>query len=160
VQSIVEVRLISGSSLRIKAVKLYDESGLQKLAAKKAQAAELLGGVQSPFGFIGNGLEFFAQVFAARALEVHYSDKAARQGVDVLREVFEQERKLRADARFFPVGQIQEIELPCPQLWRVPLQPSGFVHSGDEFVSVEDEGGASQSIQWKAVEFFRYFPNG
>jgi len=155
----VEVRLISGASLKIRAVQLYSESKLQELATKKAAAAELLGGVQSPLGFIGNGAGLLAQILAARALEVHYSNKAAKQGVEVLSEVFEQERKLRADVRFFPFGQIQEIEYPSPHLWRVPSQPSGFVHSGDEFVLVKDEHDTPQSLRWSAVEFFRYYPN-
>ena len=62
------------------------------------------------------------------------------------------------EVKFFPVGQIQEIENPVPSLWRVP-SGSGFVHSGDEFVTVTDAEGMIKSIRWSCVESYDYQVN-
>lgn len=52
--SVVEIGLTSGAILKIKQVRLYDAAELNDLAAQKAQAAELLNGVSSPYAAWGS----------------------------------------------------------------------------------------------------------
>jgi hypothetical protein len=161
--SMVEIRLTSGVSMAIHAVRLYSEIELNALAAEKANAAQLLEGVSSPFVPWGS-IEWV--VFAAmlnRTLETKFSRKAADQGMALIREIGRKEQLMRQDLRFFPVGQIQDISDPTPSLWRVPPRagvPCGFVHSGDEFLSVKTKCDTIHSVRWSAVEAYKYQANG
>jgi hypothetical protein len=156
--STVEIRLISGAMLKIKALRLYDASELNDLAAQKAQAAELLDGVSSPYAAWGSpGWVVFASTVTGM-IEKKLSREAAQKGIELIQKLAEREQILRKDVKFFPVGQIQEIENPVPSLWRVPLS-SGFVHSGEEFVTLTDSEGVVQSIRWSSVENYIYHAN-
>jgi len=161
--SAVDVRLTSGMSMRIKAVRLYNESELNSLATEKANAAHLLEGVSDPYAAWGSpGWVVFAST-VSKALEQKLSRQAGQRGILLLREIAQRERRLRSEVRFFPVGQIQEMEHPTPSLWRVPPQSDaspGFVHSGDQFVMVKDKDGVIESIRWSAVEQYLYKANG
>ncbi len=156
--SVVEIGLTSGAMLRIKQVRLYDAAKLNCLAAQKAQAAELLNGVASPYAAWGSpGWVVFASTVTG-IIEKKLSREAAQNGIALIQKLAERERKLRDDVKFFPVGQIQEIENPVPSLWRVPFL-SGFVHSGDEYVTVIDPEGVIKSIRWSCVESYAYQAN-
>jgi hypothetical protein len=156
--SIVEIRLISGAMLKIKAVRLYDAAELNDLAQQKTQAAELLNGVSNPYGVIGDPLWVVFTTKITGMLEQKLSREAAQKGIALIQKLAERERKLRENVKFFPVGQIQEIENPVPSLWRVPML-SGFVHSGDEFVAITDTEDVVQSIRWSSVENYIYHAN-
>ena len=153
--SAIEINLISGAILKIKAVRLYDAAELNDLAAQKAQAAELLNGVSSPYGAIGDPLWVVFATKITGMIEQKQSREAAQRGFALIQKLAERERKLREDVKFFPIGQIQEIENPVPSLWRVPSGP-GFVHSGDEFVTVTDTEGVIKSIRWSCVESYNF----
>ena len=155
VSLVVEIRLISRVILIIKAVRLYDAAELNDLAAQKTQAAEMLSGVSSPYGAIGDPLWVVFATKVTGMIEQKQSREAAQRGFALIQKLAERERKLREDVKFFPVGQIQEIENPVPSLWRVPSGP-GFVHSGDEFVTVTDAEDVIKSIRWSCVESYNF----
>jgi hypothetical protein len=91
-------------------------------------------------------------------IEKKLSRDSAQKGIALIRKLAALERKLRENVKFFQVGQIQEIENPAPSLWRVPSL-SGFVHSGDDFVTVSDTEGVVKSIRWGCVESYDYQAN-
>ncbi len=155
-ESLVQVRLTSGSSLNIEAVRLYDELKLQELAEAKAKAMEMLDGVKNPYAAIGSPLWVVFSSTVTRAMETHLSEKSAQGGFNLLQQVAWHEKALRDQTSFFHVGQIQEIEHPLPSLWRVPSAPTGFVHEGGEFVFVRDSEQQTYSIRWGAVECYQY----
>ena len=156
--SVVEVRLISGAILKIKAIRLYNATELNDLAAQKTQAAELFSGVSNPYGVIGDPLWVVLTTKITGMLEQKLSREAAQRGIALIQQLAERERKLRMEVKFFPIGQIQEIENPVPSIWRVPLL-SGFVHNGDEFVEVTDIQDVVQSIRWSSVENYIHHAN-
>ena len=157
--SLVEIWLTSGSSLKIKAVRLYHESVLRDLAVNRGAAMEMLEGVRSPYIPFGSIMWVTAAMMLNRAVEANESEKAAQRGVALLQEVIPVERKLRDNAPWFPVGQIQDIGHPFPTLWRVPWKSAGYVHDGSEFVSVTDSDGLVCSVRWSALERYNYQPN-
>lgn len=159
--SMVEIRLTSGASVSVHFVRLYDEQKLNDLAKEKAKAAELFQGVTSPFGSIGSIWWVASTYYLTRMIEQSKSLKAAQEGNQLIQKLAQLERQLRADMRFFPIGQIQEIEHPLPTVWRVPPQcgSPGFIHSGDDFLTVKELDGTVHSIRWSAVEYYKYEAN-
>lgn len=145
--SIIEIGLTSGAIVKIKAVRLYDAAELNNLAAQKAHAAELLNGVSSPYGAIGDPLWVVFATKITAMLEQKHSREAAQKGFALIQKIAERERKLREDVKFFPVGQIQEIENPVASLWRVP-SGSSFVHS----VHLWRENSAVSHRRWRRPE--------
>lgn len=157
--SVVEIVLTSGAALKIKEVRLYDAKELNDLAAQKKRAAEMLSEVSSPCGTVGDPLwEVFARK-NTKMIEERESREAAQTGLALIQKVAEQERNLREGVKFFPVGRIQDMEIPVPDRWQVSSAESKFVHSGDEFVTVKDSGGVVKSIRWSCVESYDYQAN-
>ena len=169
----LEIRLSSGAEIRVKAICLYDEIALGKLSAKKAEALKKLQGVSTGLGAIGSIEWVLAASVLIGAAEAALSAGAASAGTYLLQQVMEDDRKLRKEGVFCPVGRIQFIEMPLPGLWRVPrerevlievpsfiglskMEPrtldSALVHNGDEFLSVVADDGSVCSIRWGAVE--------
>lgn len=157
--SAVEIVLTSGAALKIKAVRLYDANELHELATKKAEAAQMLNEISSPQGSVGDPLWMVAATKSIGTIEDRRSRGSVQTGLSLLQKFVEQERKLRADAKFFSVGQVQDMEYPIPVRWQVPLAESKFVHNGDEFVTVKDTGGVVKSIRWSCVESYDYQAN-
>lgn len=157
--SAVEIVLTSGTALKIKEVRLYDAKELIDLAAQKKQAADLLNEVSSPCGTIGDPLWVVATVKSIGAIDERKSRESVQTGLALLQKLAEQERKLHEDAKFFPVGRVQDMEKPVPGLWQAPSAESKFVHNGDEFVTVKDAGGVVKSIRWSCVESYDYQAN-
>ena len=105
--SVIEIRLTSGATLKIKAVGLYYVGELNAIAEQKSQAETLLEGVHNPYAAWG---DIFWVTFSTRVtnmMEKSMSREAARKGIALLQELAERERKLRENIKFFPVGQIQ-----------------------------------------------------
>lgn len=157
--SILEIQLISGANLKIKAVRLYDAAELNEISAQKAHAAELFNGSSSPYGAIGDPLWVVFATTITRKIEQTKSREMAQNGVALIQKIAEQERKLRENVRFFPVGQIQEIENAVPALWTVLLNGSRFVHSEEDFITVTDTDGVLKKFRWSCVETYDYQTN-
>jgi hypothetical protein len=186
--SLVEIRLHSGTELKIKAVRLYDETALGQLNSKKAEAAKLFQGVSTGLGSIGSIGWVAAASLVIGAAEAALSAGASSAGVKLLEETIRAERKLRNEGVFLSIGKIQHIESPMPGLWRVPVTKnfevtvplpfdgifgknkgltkietktisSAFVHNGDEFIIVQTDSGSTCSIRWSSVEHYAYLPN-
>jgi hypothetical protein len=151
--SAVEIVLTSGIVLNIKEVRLYDAKELNDLAAQKAEAATLLDEISCPHGTVGDPL-WMAYATKALGTMERKSREAAQTALASIQKLVEREKKLREDAKFFPVGQVQGIEKPVPGLWQVPSAESKFVHNGEEFVAVRDTGSVVKSIRWSCVESY------
>ncbi len=177
----VEVRLTSGVVLKIKAVRLNDETALAEVNAKRAQALKSFQGVSTGIGSIGSIGWVLATSVVVSAVEGALSAVAASAGTNLLAEVIQLEQKLRSDGVFMPVGVIENIEAPVPGLWRVPCKrgamvqtgvnfwnvkqfenrevPSALIHSGDEFVGVQTDDDSITSVRWSAVELYTHIRN-
>ncbi len=83
----------------------------------------------------------------------------AQKGFALIQKIAEQERKLREDVKFFPVGQIQEIENAIPTLWTVLLDGTRFVHSEEDFITVQNTDGDVKKFRWSCVESYEYQAN-
>lgn len=173
----LEIHLVSGLELKIKAIRLYDEIVLAEINLKRAQALKSFQGVSTGLGSIGSIGWVLATSVVIGAVEGALSVAAASSGANLLTEVIRMEQKLRMEGIFLPVGKIENIETPIPGLWRVPYKreaqveagvnfwhqkqfekrevSSAFIHSGDEFISVQTEDDSIYSIRWSIVE--RYF---
>jgi hypothetical protein len=157
--SVVEIVLTSGTALKIKEVRLYDAKELHDLAAQKKQAAELLNEVSSPYGAMGDPLWVVSATKSIGLMEERKSRETAQAALALIQKLVEQERKLREEVNFFPVGRVQDMQKPVPSLWQVPSAESKYVHNGDEFVTVKDTGGAVKFVRWSCVESYGYQAN-
>ena len=167
--AIVEIRLQSGAELKIKAMRLYNESTLRVIASKRADAMQKHQGVSTGLGSIGSLEWVLASSLVIGAVEGVLSAGAAQSGTNSLVEAMKLEQGLREQVFLLPVSTIKNIEHPTPGIWRVdgenrfhiPNQlPSshmgGFIHNGDDFLTVQTDTGTVQSIRWGAVESYAY----
>jgi len=170
----LDVRLNSGAELRITAVRLYEERAVITVNSKKAEAMKLLQGVSTGIGAIGSIEWVLAASVVIGAAEAALSAGASSVGVRVLEEAIQLERRLYSSGSFVPVGNIQQIEVPLPGLWRSPnvsaMTPSvqtfledrmayreassELIHSGSDFISVMTDDGSACLIRWSSVERF------
>jgi hypothetical protein len=157
--SVLEIQLISGANLKIKAVRLYDAAELNEISAQKAYAAELFNGSSSPYGAIGDPLWVVFATTITRKIEQTKSREMAQNGVALIQKIAAREQKLRERIEFFPVGQIQEIENTIPSLWTVLRAGSRFVHSEEEFITVTDTDDVVKKFRWSCVESYNYQSN-
>jgi hypothetical protein len=155
--SVLNIKTVSGVEIEIKSVRLFNARDLQMLANKKSVAAQKMGGVSTgliPFGSLSSVLIASGAIAAVDAV---LSSGSAQSGQKLFQEAMNQEKKLRTLGEFFPVGMIDEIENPAPQLWNVPMQAmysSGYVHNGDDFIVVKDTSGKIHKIRWSSVELY------
>ena len=157
-EAVLNIVLSSGASHVVKQIQLFNEDILRVLTEGKAQAAELLGGSQSPFGYMGDAFWVTANMLLAQYVSRKISEKMATKAVPLLKTLVERERQLRKTQNFFPVGRIENIDYPIPSLWRAIGPNGGFVHSGDDYVAIQDKDSRVTFIRWKAVESFKYVP--
>lgn len=175
----VELRLNSGSVLKVIAIQLYDEITLARLNAKKAEAAKMFQGVSTGFGAIGSIEWVAAASLVIGVAEAALSAGATSAGARLLEDAMREELKLRMEGLFVRVGKIKNIETPIPSLWRVPFKTtiqvevqaflgsktekrtanSAFVHCGDDFILMETDEARICSIRWSSVEYYAYMPN-
>jgi hypothetical protein len=170
------IRLTSGMELKIKSIRLYDEVALSEINAKRDQVLKSFQGVSTGLGSIGSIGWVLATSVVIGAVEGALSAAAASSGTNLLLEVIRMEQKLRNEGVFIPVGNIENIEIPMPGLWRVPYKREvrictgvnfwsekqyenrqvtfAFIHSGDEFIFVRDEDDSIHSIRWSAIEHY------
>lgn len=152
----LEIRLNSGTELKIKAVRLYDEIALAKVNSKKAEAIKMFKGVSTDIGPWGSIEWVLAASAVIGAVESVLSAGASSAGTNLLEDAIRAERQLRKEGIFFPVNKIQNIEDPTPGFWRAlaikAKTATAFVHNGDEFISVMTDDNSACSIRWSAVE--------
>jgi hypothetical protein len=181
----LEIRLSSGVELKIKAVKLYNETALKELNSKKAEAMKMFKGVSTGLGAFGSIDWVLAASAVIGATEAVLSAGATSAGARLLEEAIQAERRLRKEGVFFFVSKIQFVEDPTPGFWRaiikkdikveVPVYQiiqvtpktemrtttvtSVFVHNGDEFIAVIADGNDVSSIRWGSIESYRLLKN-
>jgi hypothetical protein len=160
--SSLQIKTTSGAHFEIVSVRLFNAADLQMLASKKAAAAQKMGGLSTGLIPIGSLSSVMIAGGLIGAVDSVLSSQSAIQGRKLFQEVLKQEKQLRKLGGFFPVGIIDEIENPAPELWHVPPQPrfpNGYVHNGDDFVAVKDASGITHHICWSCVESYNYLAN-
>ena len=156
--SVIMLRATSGHLIEVTEILLYEEQQLQQLANLKAQATKLFGGAESPYGFWGDASWVIGMTAITSMVLGAQSKKMEEQGLKILEEIGIIEQRLRQKQNWFPVGRIENMAHPSPGIWRakVPGQLSGFIHSGDDFLTVKDAVGCVLSIRWSTVEQYDY----
>jgi len=174
----VEIKLCSGAELKIKAVRLYDQISLAEINSLRATAIKNLHGVSTGLGSIGSLEWVLASSVVIGAVEGFLSAGAEATGQDQLAEVIKLEQMLRKSGAFLPVAKIENIETPIPGIWRVYYKrqkkiesgktflgekkfethkiQSAYIHSGEDFVTVQTDDGSVRSIRWSTVESYAY----
>ena len=159
----VHIQLTSGALLEIASVRLYNAATLQALSGERAIAAQKLAGVSTGLSAWGSLSWVILASAAIGTVENALSDIAAKDGIARAQQIWHWERQLRLDGLFFLVGMIDEIDSPSPDRWNVPSQPCypyAFIHSGADFVTVQDTEGRIKEIRWSAVASYNYSVNG
>ncbi|HEY4417060.1 MAG TPA: DUF4339 domain-containing protein [Verrucomicrobiae bacterium] len=150
------IRLNSGTELKVKAIRLFDEIELAKLNSKKAKAMEMLKGISTGISAWGSIECVLAASVAIGAVESILSASTASSGTHLLKEALQAEKQLRKEGVLFPVSKIQYVDTSMPGLWRAFARKSkvamAFVHNGDDFISVRTDNDSIYSIRWSAVE--------
>jgi hypothetical protein len=157
--STAEVRLTSGAIIKFKSMRLYEAAELNELAAQKTRAASLLNGVSSPYGAIGDPMWVIFMTKITQKIEQVQSREAAQEGFTLIQNIAARERKLRANVRFFPVGQIDEMESAVPSLWTVLREKVRFVNGDEDFITVKDTEDIIRKFRWSCVETYDYDAN-
>ncbi len=155
----LDISLNSGRTLKVKAIRLFDETEIAKLNNKKAEVAKLLQGVSTGLGAIGSIGWVLAASAVISATEAALSAGATSVGIKLLKEVVALEEKIRAEGAFSYVGNIAQIDNPIPSLWCVAPNESksisnALIHNGDDFLCVITDDDLIQFIRWSAVECY------
>lgn len=159
--SLLKIRMNSGAAVEVKELQLYAEGELKAIGLEKARITNLLGGAQSPFGFIGGIWSVTVNAVLQDYIVNKQSEKMANEGIALIEKLAKREQQLRTAQTFFHIGRIANIDYPAPNLWKVPIpgKAFGFIHSGDDFVVLKDLAGVMHSIRWSAVEDYSYEAN-
>jgi hypothetical protein len=157
---LVEIELNSGTKLKIKAIRLYDEIELAQINSKRAEASKKLQGVSTGLGSFGSIEWVLAASAVVGAVESVLSAGASSAGISLLREAVQAERRLRGQGILFPVNKILYIENPTPGFWRAQTAiakiTKAFVHNGDEFIVVQTDDDSVSLIRWSTVQRYAY----
>ena len=108
----LQIRLVSGAELKIKAIRLYDEIVLAEIVAKRSKALKDLQGVSTGLGAIGSVGWVLTASLAIGAIEGALSASAASTAKNLLAEAASLERKLRSESILSLIGIIDNIETP------------------------------------------------
>ncbi|HAO78014.1 MAG TPA: hypothetical protein DCQ92_03360 [Verrucomicrobia subdivision 3 bacterium] len=166
--SLVEIRLTSGTELKIKAIRFFNLQTLTIIDAKKMEAREKNQGVSTGLGSFGSLGWVLASSVVIGAVEGVLSSGAAAQGANLQVEASRMETALLNEGVFLPVGMVKNIEHPFPEKWIAQgskkdlrkgmdkLVATIFAHDGNDFVTVQTDDGSVRSIRWSTVESYAY----
>ncbi|MGH8245160.1 MAG: hypothetical protein ACREUU_01865 [Gammaproteobacteria bacterium] len=166
-----EVALASGSRLRVAAVMLYEKASVERALDLRVSAFSILNADPASLP----ALEEWAitPALLVGAVNRGVSAKKADEAEDLLRESETLAAEARAAGRFFEVAKISGLESPHPHHWScaetlVVLQRKGilgreveeeteqvWIHSGEAFVTVQDDNGDRHDLRWTHVEQYR-----
>ena len=169
----VDLTLSSGQTIKVKSVKLYNQQQLVLINTKKAKIMSLSGGVSTGLGSIGSFTWVAASSLAIGFVESILSSNARIEAEKLLKELENEEIKLRENAHFFQASQIKFIGLLFPNSWssskevtsfikRYSKEPINkppplinvvldFVHDGSDFITVINTEDQIISVRWDSV---------
>jgi hypothetical protein len=163
--------LSSGQTLKVHGIELYPADELAKIAALRAEAAQKLGGVSSGLGFIGSPGWVIGASAVLGLLEASLSDGSKKSALRLLAQAEELSGAARSLGHLCQIESIKGVERPNPGSWTARATVSKrvmdkgffgketyrdvsvstvFVHSGDDFLGVETDGGL-MNIRWSSV---------
>jgi hypothetical protein len=166
--ALVEIRLTSGTDIRIKAMRFYDLKAMTAIDAKKTDARQKSHGVSTGLGSFGSLGWVLASSVVIGAVEGVLSSGAASQSMNLLVEANKMETALRDEGVFLPVGIIKNIEHPFREKWFAQVEmknlakektkqnSSVYALNEDEFLTVKTAEDWVCSIRWSAVESYTY----
>lgn len=166
----VEVNMVSGMTVGVRSVMLYERNKLIALGEKRAQVANLSGGASTgliPFGSLGWAI---GAGMAISAIDAVMTNEALKKAYELSAESTFEEAAIRSGGMFCPVERIENICVPLPSYWhsfpfgaipnnvnqadaQPPVIPC-YIHDGAEFVTVRDLNGKILHLKWGLVESY------
>jgi hypothetical protein len=111
------VTLVSGETINVRKVMLFNSETVDKISALKMQAQKNLGGVSTGIGFWGSPTWVIEGALVLGAIESMLSNSAARTGVQQLSQARILYLKQMTEGKFFDVIEVNNFNLPQPSLW-------------------------------------------
>jgi hypothetical protein len=111
------IGLVSGQSLRLRKVLLFEEEKIKEISLLRAQAAKSLGGVSTGIGFWGSPEWALGGAAVLGLLEGVLSSEARKQGAQLLQTAGAQFYALTSSALLFDASQLGNAHVPHPQAW-------------------------------------------
>ena len=111
------ISLVSGQTLRLRKVLLFEEEKVKEISLLRAQAAKHLGGVSTGIGFWGSPEWVLGGAVALGLLESLLSSEAKKQGAQLLQTAEAKFHELTRTALFFDAAQLGNVHAPHPQAW-------------------------------------------
>jgi hypothetical protein len=116
------VTLVSGETLNVCKVMLFNLEIVDQIAALRMQGQKNLGGVSTGIGFWGSPTWVIEGTLVLGAIESMLSESAAKTGMKQLSQAQDLYLNQMAEGKFFDVKDVVNFELPQPSLWYATRQ--------------------------------------
>lgn len=111
--------LVSGQTLKLQQLFLYDEGAVLEIARLRTQAAKALGGTGVGVGVLGTpSLELAAEAVALGVISGILASAAQKGALDSLKSAQHMYDALSDRGLFFDIGCVANASLPRPAMWR------------------------------------------
>jgi hypothetical protein len=111
---------VHGKSLVVTHVRLYPSTLVREWQSMVAKASTLMGGVSSPIGFLGSPEWVVGGAVVSGLLTSALSSNMAKEGAKTLSDAAFLLARVRAAGAYYPIHEIEGIDLPYPQSWSAP----------------------------------------
>jgi hypothetical protein len=109
--------LVSGQTLRLRKVLLFEEEKINEISLLRVHAAKSLGGVSTGIGFWGSPGWVLGGAAALGLLEGVLSSQSRKRGAQLLQAAEAKLQALPKSALFFDASQLGNAHVPHPQAW-------------------------------------------
>jgi hypothetical protein len=109
--------LVSGQTLKIRRVKLFEADKVKEISLLKATAAQKFSGVSTGIGFWGSPSWVLEGAVALGIVEGILSSASRKQGLELLKKVEVQFHEMTAGALYFSAEKLMNAHVPYPQAW-------------------------------------------
>jgi hypothetical protein len=153
----VSVSLTSGHVIEFKEIKLYDSRQLKQLSDLQSSIEKNFRGYRTGIGFVGDVEDVVAGSLVTGVIEGVVSGSMAATGVKQVEEAKELYRRIRNTGYAVNVSAIENIDLPQPELWRVPhfktTAKVDLLQIPSKFITVIMEG-KDVAVFWDKIESY------
>jgi hypothetical protein len=151
----VSLTLSSGQTIEFGEIKLYDSNKLRQLSQLYAAVDKNYRGFSTGIGFIGDFEDVAAASVVKGVVEGAVSVAMASTAAKQVEEAEKLYRQIRSNGVLVPVTIVENIDLPQPELWRVPHFKSPakleLASMPGRFVTIHKDG-RDKAIFWDKLE--------
>lgn len=153
----VSVTLSSGQSFEFSEIKLYESNSLRQLSHLYSAIDKNYRGFSTGIGFIGDVEDVVAGSLVKGVVEGAVSAAMATTAAKQAEEAERLYRHIRSNGFVVPVAVVENIDLPQPELWKVPHFKSNakveLSQMPGRFVTIRKEG-RDTAICWDKLESY------